>query len=350
MVPPGEAGYRWPAEWEPQASMWLAWPHDPHTWVLGVEEAEASYLEMIDALAPHQRADLLVPDETTAARVRALLDERDVQAYRVHVVDYADSWLRDTGPTFLVHPTEALVGVDWRFNAWGGKYETLLRDDRLARIVCELAGVSRYRVETVMEGGAIDSNGFGSVLTTEQSLLHPNRGGERDHQGMEELLGDVLGAENVLWLGEGIVGDDTDGHVDDIARFVDRSTVVAATEPDPNRDNHRICQANLDRLTTMTDERGKPLEVIELPLPAPMEAEGVRVPATYTNFTIANGTVLLPVYQDPQDEATVEVFQDLFPDRVIAPIPARALVAGFGACHCLTQQQPQEKPHQRMDE
>lgn len=338
---PASLGYRMPAEWEPQASTWLAWPHDPLTWVQGIDVAEEAYLAMLHALTPSQPVDLLVTDARMRDRVADRLQEEGIVNVRLHPADHADSWLRDTGPTFLTHRTsDALAAVNWRFNAWGGKYDTLLRDDRLGGVIAELAGARRFDVRAVMEGGSFEVNGAGTVLTTEQCLLNPNRNPSLDREALERLLCDHLGAEKVLWLGEGIAGDDTDGHVDDIARFVDPRTVVACVEPDASDPNHAPLAENLARLARMTDQDGRPLRVVELPMPSPVGDDEGRVPASYANFLVANEVVLLPTYDDPNDARARAILEKVFPGRRVVGVPSRPLIFGMGACHCLSQQQP----------
>ena len=332
---------RMPAEWEPQEAVWLAWPHDPLTWVAGIEAAEDAYISMVRALADVVRVDLLVTDARMEQRVAERLTDEAIAGVRLHVADHQDSWLRDTGPTF-VHDlaSHTLVGLDWRFNAWGNKYDTLLRDDRLAHVITEAAGVDRERIDVVLEGGAIEVNGVGTVLTTEQCLLNPNRNPELDRPAIEAILARTLGAPHVIWLGDGVEGDDTDGHIDDIARFVGPRTVVTAIEEDPSHPNHAPLAENAKRLAKATDQAGDPLEVIELPMPTTIEWEGQPVPSSYANFLISNGVVLLPVFDDPADARARRVLQRCLPKHRIVPIDARALVVGMGACHCLSQQQP----------
>lgn len=330
-----------PAEWAPHEATWLAWPRDPLTWVAGIEAAEQAFLAMTQALVPGERVDLLVHDPPQRDHVQALLKERGIDGVHLHVAGHVDSWVRDYGPTFVIDDAGRQLGaVDWTFDAWGGKYEALEADDRLGAWIAEAADARRFRVDAVMEGGGIDVDGQGTVLTTEQCLLNDNRNPALSREAIERLLVDHLSVETVLWLGDGIVGDDTDGHVDDVARFVAPGTVVACVEPDQSSPNHAPLQDNLDRLSTMTDARGRPLEVVELPMPAPVLWEGEPLPASYANFYVGDQTVLVPTYDDPADGEAVELIGDLFQEREIQAIPATDLIVGMGACHCLTQQQP----------
>ncbi len=338
---PADQGFTMPAEWAPHEATWLAWPRDPLTWVAGIEAAEQAFLAMVEALAPGERVEILVHDADQRERVEGLLAKRGIAGPRLHVVRHVDSWVRDYGPTFVIDEADGRLGaIDWTFDAWGGKYDALKADDRLGAWIAEAAGAERFRVDAVMEGGSIDVDGQGTLLTTEQCLLNDNRNPELTREEIERLLADHVGARTVLWLGKGIVGDDTDGHVDDIARFVATGKVVACSEEDPTSPNHEPLQANLDRLSTMTDARGRSLEVIELPMPAPVTWEGDPVPASYANFYIGEEAVLVPIYDDPSDTAALELLEDLLPERRVAPIPAQDLIVGMGACHCLTQQQP----------
>lgn len=354
---PAAEGYRLPPEWAPHEATWLAWPHDPHTWVAGIDAAEDAYLSMVTALAPGERIELLVPDTETKKRVQRRLFQQglDVTTWtatedtevddeglvRLHVVDYTDSWVRDTGPMVLTREDGARLALDWRFDAWGGKYEAHKRDDRLARLLAQRAGLEVRRVSTVLEGGAVDVDGAGRAVTTEACLLDPARGQDRTRDGMTRLLETHLGVETVLWLGEGIAGDDTDGHVDALARFVAPGHLVVCEETDPTARNHPALADNLDRLATYQDE-DPDLEITRLPMPEPVNWEGHRRPASYANFYIGNDVVLLPTYDDPADETARDVLADAFPERRIVPIEAEPLIVGYGACHCLTQQLPAE--------
>jgi agmatine deiminase len=230
--------------------------------------------------------------------------------------------------------------VDCEYNAWGGKYPPWDLDAQVAAHMAELLGVPRFAGDFVLEGGSVDVNGAGALLTTEQCLLNPNRNPSLDQAEIEQRLRRLLGVEQIIWLGDGIVGDDTDGHVDDLCRFVGPRTVVTVTESDPADDNYRALAENLERLRAVRLADGQGLEIIELPMPAPLSIGGQRVPASYANFYIANRAVLLPVFDDPQDEIAARRLQACFPDRRVVPIDCRDLVWGLGAIHCLTQQVP----------
>jgi len=338
---PRALGYRWPAEWEPHRATWLAWPHNPETWPGRLEAAEAAYLEMVRALQGQELVCINVPDPRTRDRVQAQLAKSGLEAgVELLVVPTDDAWIRDHGPIFLQGPGGALAAADFRFDAWGGKYPPWDRDDAVPRAIAGLRGLHRFEADFVLEGGSVDGDGEGTLLTTESCLLNPNREPGRTREGMETRLHDWLGAERVLWLGDGIAGDDTDGHVDDIARFVAPATVVAVEEPDPSDPNHAVLEANLRRLRAMRDARGRSLAVVGLPMPPPRVVDGVRRPASYANFYLANARALVPVFDAPSDARALDVLRELLPGREVVPIPAGDLVVGLGAVHCLTQQEP----------
>jgi agmatine deiminase len=382
---PAALGYRMPAEWHRHAATWLTWPKDPVTWPDRVAQVQTIFVRMMELLAEHEVVDLLVDDEATQQAVRQRLTWPQASNVRVHVVPTVDSWIRDYGPNFLVRSgsgavragsraqerggrgAQAREGSDaqeregiaaqepegraqenarvaynhWGFNAWGGKYETLMADARVPTLLAPLLeGMTRFEPGLILEGGSIDVNGAGIVLTTEQCLLNQNRNPQMGRLGIERALREYLGVHQVLWLGEGVAGDDTDGHIDDIARFVSAETIVCALEEDPADANYHPLQDNLQRLKLARDSSGRPFRIVTLPMPGPVLAGGEPLPASYANFYIANGVVLLPVYGHANDRRAVDVLQPLFPDRPVVPINCEPLVWGMGAIHCVTQQQP----------
>jgi agmatine deiminase len=344
---PSELGFRMPAEWQPHHSTWLTWPKDPETWPDRVPQVEEIYLQMIAALTPHESVDLLVDDEETERVIRGRCTAAAASRIRFHQIQTVDSWIRDYGPNFLVGPNSEGAFNDWVFNAWGNKYEELKKDDSVPRRLESFLKMKRFAPGIVLEGGSIEVNGAGCVLTTEQCLLNPNRNPQLSSDEIEQFLKDYLGVTKVLWLGEGIVGDDTDGHIDDIARFVATDTIVCAVEEDPADANYEILQDNLARLRSMTDANGKPFEIVTLPMPGIVGGSSTgtrdleRLPASYANFYIANNVVLAPVFGHANDERAVDTLQRLFPTRQIVPINCEPLVWGMGTIHCVTQQQPQ---------
>jgi agmatine deiminase len=337
---PRELGFHMPAEWHPHAATWLAWPKDPETFIDRVPQAERAFLQIIAALAPHEAVNLLVDDETTERTVRARFDFDGAENVRLIRLATIDSWIRDYGPNFLINDRGSLAYNDWIFNAWGSKYEELKRDNAIPKQLESILRVPRFEPGIVLEGGAIDVNGAGCVLTTEQCLLNPNRNPHLSRNEIETYLADYLNAHKVIWLGEGIVGDDTDGHIDDIARFVNERTIVCALEEDPADPNHELLHDNLQRLRRATDDQDRPFRVVTLPMPGIIEGRQGRLPASYANFLIANSVVLAPVFGHANDTRAVSILQSLFPTRRVAPIRAEDLVWGMGTIHCLSQQQP----------
>jgi agmatine deiminase len=373
MPTPSEFGYHMPAEWHRHTATWLAWPKDPETWPARVPQVQEIFLQMMTALAPHEIVNLLVNDEATEQSVRARCVFPGAENIRIHQIPTVDSWIRDYGPNFLVsdklqlvadlgkkpfpdpddklkfigHQIEsALAYNDWIFNAWGNKYEELKQDDSIPARLESLLKLPRFQPGIVMEGGSIEVNGAGCVLTTEQCLLNPNRNPDLSKGDIEQYLKDYLGVRKVLWLGEGIVGDDTDGHIDDIARFVSPNVIACAGEEDPEDANYKLLQENLERLQKMTDANGRPFEVVTLPMPGVVGGTSTdnrnldRLPASYANFYIANNVVLAPIFGHANDAGALETLQSLFKDRRVVGINCEPLVWGMGTIHCVTQQQP----------
>lgn len=336
---PAARGFRMPAEWAPHAATWITWPHYEGTWPGKLEAIEPVYVEMVRALREGEHVHVNVLDEERRARVAERLRREGLLGnVTLHVRPTDNEWIRDYGAIFVTNGRERLA-TDWRFTNWGGKYPNHALNNEVPAYMAEVAGTERVGYDLVLEGGSIDVNGEGLLLTTESCLLHPNRNPERSREEIEQALRDALGVTEILWLGDGIAGDDTDGHVDDLTRFVAPDTVVTVVEPDPADVNHEPLRENLERLRAMRPAGG-PLRVIELPMPRPVEHEGERLPASYANFYIGNAAVLLPVFDDPADAVAQERLQAVFPDRRVVPVLARDLVWGFGAFHCLTQQEP----------
>ncbi|MFH1024343.1 MAG: agmatine deiminase family protein [Planctomycetota bacterium] len=334
-----------PAEWHRHDATWLVWPHVTAAWDEGLlGDVESSYVDMIRALVPGEAVRLLVADEAMERRAALRIRSGGVSPDRVvfHRIPTMDSWIRDYGPTFVIRPgADKPVGmVHWRFNAWGNKYPDVVRDGGVPRVIADALRIPRFEPGIVLEGGSIEVNGAGDVLVTEQCLLHANRNPALSRIDIEGVLRDSLGVRNVLWLGEGVAGDDTDGHVDDVARFVNPTTVVCAVEENPADENHKPLRENFRRLRAMRGGEGRPLEVVPLPTPGRVELGGRRLPASYANFFIANAAVLVPFFGHPNDDKALGILKRFFPDRRVTGIPARAMVAGNGSVHCLSQQQP----------
>jgi len=343
---PSRLGYRMPAEWEPHAGTWLTWPRPEGISFPGkYEPVPDVYAEFIRHLVAVEHVHINVWNRDKEAWVAGLLRDRGVPLDRVrfHHFPAYEPWCRDHGPIFLVRgegPSRERAVVDWDYNAWGGKYPPYELDDAVPRHVAGLRGLPLFRPGIVMEGGALDVNGRGTLLTTESCLLNPNRNPSLDRAGIERCLCDYLGVTKILWLGDGIEGDDTDGHVDDLTRFVDPTTVVTIVEEDPLDPNHGRLAENSRRLATMTDQDGTPLRVVELPCPGRIENDGQRLPASYANFYIANGTVLVPTFRHPNDARAVGILQSVFPDRRVVGIDSTELIWGLGSFHCISQQEP----------
>ena len=343
---PTSPGYRWPAEWEPHQATWLAWPHNPETWPGRLERALDGFAAIVSALHGREHVHILVSDEAMEDAARRRLAGVGVDADRG--VDFPriptnDAWLRDSGPIFVVRETAAgreRAALDFRFDSWGGRYPPWDLDDAVARRIAPHCGAPRFESDFVLEGGSIDGNGRGVVLTTESCLLNPNRGSGRSRDLMEARLRSWLGATHVLWLSGGIAGDDTDGHVDDVARFVEAGTVAAATAERSDDVDYAPLAENLRRLRGMRDQDGKPLSVIELPMPPTHTVEGLRCPASYANFYLANGVALVPTFGAESDVRALAILREVWNERDVVGIPCENLVLGLGAVHCLSQQEP----------
>jgi len=339
---PATQGFSMPAEWSRHESTWLSWPKNPLTFPPEtIAKVEAAYVEMVEALARGERVDILVDDDRTEERVRRMLSAKNVA---FHQIRSADVWMRDYGPIFVTQVEGRRRGVaatKWKFNAWGSKYDDLLPDDATGLEVARSTGLRIFETGVVLEGGSIDVNGRGALLTTEQCLLNKNRNPALGKPQLERLLHDYLGATSVVWLRSGVAGDDTDGHVDDIARFVDENTVVCMTERDPRDENHKPLEEDQAILSRHEDDKGRRLEVVPIEMPRAVGGDGGRLPASYANFYIGNSVVLVPVFGDAKrDSAALETLSDFFHGRKAVPVDCRALVFGFGGIHCVTQQQP----------
>jgi len=352
---PAALGYHWPAEWEPQTSVWLSWPRNPKTWPDHFEPVPAEFAQFVRLLAEYEPVNILAGGNEVMSQARCLVG--DLKNVTLHDIPTNDAWCRDHGPTFLsanlqsaiCNPQSATPSpqplapalVDWDYNAWGNKYPPFDLDNQVPRRIAELQNRRRFVPGIILEGGAIDGNGRGCILTTKSCLLNPNRNPQLSQADVERYLRDYLGAKKTLWLTGGeIAGDDTDGHIDQIARFVNTTTVVVSICDDKNDDNYEPSQQNLRELTEMTDQDGHPLEIIPLRLPRPLFCDGQRLPAGYCNFLIANGVVIVPQFGDPTDEAAVKILQPLFPDRDVRLSPSLNLIWGLGSFHCLSQQEP----------
>jgi agmatine deiminase len=337
-----------PAEWEPHAATWLAWPHNENDWPGKFEPIKWVYAEIARALTRHETVNLVVSDPGAADEAGDMLTRAGADMGRVKLWSRATdrSWVRDSGPIFVRDAAGQKVALDWRFNAWA-KYDNWTEDDRLPEFVAETLGVRRVQPvhdghRVVLEGGSIDVNGAGLLLTTEECLQSKTqeRNPPMSRADYEAVFAKYLGIKKVLWLGEGIVGDDTHGHVDDLARFVNERTVVVVAEANESDENYERLRENRARLESMTDADGHKLEVVPLPMPRPLVFDGVRLPASYANFYVANGTVIVPTFNDPADRVALGTLAELFPGREVVGIHCVDLVWGLGTLHCMTQQEP----------
>jgi agmatine deiminase len=328
-----------PAEWELHAATWLSWPHNRDSWPGQFEPVPGIWAELVRVLSEAEPVHILAGGLAVMNEARQMVGH--LPRVTLHDIPTNDAWTRDHGPTFLVGQAGSEPAlIHWGYNAWGGKYPPFDQDQQVPRHIAELLGLHRFEPGIVLEGGAIDVNGSGSVLTTEQCLLNPNRNGEMSRERIERYLADYCAVRHVIWLGGGIVGDDTDGHIDELARFVAQRTVVAALEDDPRDANFEPLRDNLARLRAAHDEQGRPLEVVTLPMPRPVFFGEHRLPASYMNFYIANGLVLVPQFDQPGDAIALDALAKLFPGRRIVGLRAVELAWGLGAFHCITQQQP----------
>jgi agmatine deiminase len=340
---PADRGYRMPAEWAAHEATWLSWPHNRDSWPGVFERVEPAMVEFVRALAECEPVYVNVLGAEHERHVRNLL-ARTVAPERLRLFRFPtnDAWARDHGAIFVTRAgsEEPRLAVDFDYNAWGGKYPPFDLDREIGRQMAEALGVPRYaKPGIVLEGGSIEVNGEGALLTTEQCLLNPNRNPTLTRPEIERLLRDSFGVTEILWLGDGIEGDDTDGHIDDLTRFVAPRTVVTVVEPNRADPNHAPLAANRQLLDTLT-VAGRPLEVVELPMPEPQYLDDQRLPASYANFYVANGAVLVPTFGCAADDAACATLRDLFPQRRVVPVDCRVLIAGLGALHCLTQQVP----------
>lgn len=337
-----ELGFTMPAEWQPHTAIWLAWPYDPTTFPDRVERVEQTYVQIVKEIHESEEVNLFVIDEPTKKKATAMFKAAGIDLSRVHIYvsDYADVWFRDYGPIFVKNPRHELAMIHWDFNSWGEKYETLLKDKEIPDVINKDMGLRCFKPGIVLEGGSIDVNGEGTLLTTEQCLLNSNRNPHLNKQKIEQYLSEYLGVSHFIWLKRGILGDDTDGHIDDLARFVNPTTIVCAYEDDPNDPDYEALKENYELLTKSVDQDGNPLTIIKLPMPKVESDEGYRLPASYTNFYIGNTKVLVPVFDHPNDQKALAILQELFPTRKVVGICCKDLVYGFGTLHCISQQQP----------
>lgn len=336
MTTPVAEGLCMPGEWERHTRCWMAWPCRPETWPEdSFDAATAAYAEVARAIARFEPLTMVCdPADVTDASLAC------GAGIEILPLPISDSWIRDTGPSFVRNGQGALAGVHWRFNAWGGNYDDCAKDQEVGRLLLEHLGLPRIAAPLVMEGGSFHVDGEGTLITTEQCLLNRNRNPNLGKAEIEALLKAHLGVSSVIWLGEGYQDDETDGHIDEIALFVRPGVVMAITTDDPGDANFKAFQDNLDRLKRARDARGRELEVIPVRQPARRDENGVRLTLSYTNLYIANGGIVMPAFEDPADDEAYRTVRRAFPDREVVQIPALDIVRGGGGIHCITQQQP----------
>jgi agmatine deiminase len=340
---PAELGYRLPAEWEPHAATWLAWPHRRATWLGDFAAIPQVFASVARLLSLHEPVRIVAAGEPLAEARRHLAGIPNIAFAEIAT---NDSWLRDTGPVFVVRDADAQgeathrAAVCWNWNAWGGKYPPWDADARVARAIADRLGLPVFSPGVVLEGGAIETDGAGTLLVNERCVVDERRNSGLDRVAIERVLRDFLGVTTVLWVGGELAGDDTDGHIDQLARFVAPGRVVAARQPDSLDPNHGSLETNLERLRSLHDAAGRRLEVISIDVPARFAFEGTQLPASHMNYLVANGVVAVPVFGGPTDEPALRRLEALFPGRRIAPVDCRELVRGRGALHCITRDEP----------
>jgi len=344
---PKSLGYSMPAEWEKHDATWLAWPHDSVTFPRRVKKVEETYVQMILALHKNEFVNLFVTDLQAKERVTKLLKQKGVDLQRInfYLWDYADVWFRDYGPIFVLNKEEKQIAfVHWIFNAWGGKYTDLIKDTQIPTIISNQLQLNNFKAGVVLEGGSVDVNGKGTLLTTEQCLLNSNRNPHLSKDEIVRFLINYFGVNHIIWLKSGVVGDDTDGHIDNLARFVNPRTVLCAYEKDVSDENHSRLRENYEILLQSTDQDGKKLKVIKVPMPPAIRThvrgKKTKLPASYLNFYVANKMVLVPTFGHKNDRKALRIIQDVFSGRKVIGIDCRDLIYGMGAIHCIMQQQP----------
>ena len=327
-----------PAEWETHEATWLSWPKNTTTFPPDIlPDVERTYVKMVESLATGEKVIVLVDDANTESKVRTMLQSK----YNVffQMIKSVDVWMRDYGPIFVKKDSKVAL-TKWIFNAWGNKYDDLLPDNEAGLKIAKSTGLQIFEPGIVLEGGSIDVNGKGTLLTTKQCLLNQNRNPKLNHEEIGWHLKEFLGATNIIWLDSGIEGDDTDGHVDDTARFVNEGTVIAMSEDDSSDVNHQALRNNYDSLGNARDQDGQRLNVVEVQMPGKFVSNESRLPASYANFYIGNSVVLVPTFDDPMDGRALETISKFFRERKVLGINCTSLVWGFGSIHCVTQQQP----------
>ena len=341
---PKEEGYYFPAEFAKHDATWLSWPHKEASWPGKIDSIYPVYAEFIKLLAEGEKVNINVVDEGMKQKALKHLQQTTADLNNVEFFMHPtnDAWCRDHGPALLINPDAAQkkIIVDWGYNAWGGKYPPFDLDDNIPTLIARHYDIPVLYPGIVMEGGSVDFNGKGTVLTTTSCLLNDNRNPQLNQSQIEAYLRNYYGVDNILWLGDGIVGDDTDGHIDDLTRFVNETTVVTAVEEDKQDENYSVLKDIVKSLNTFRLENGKQLNVVELPMPSAVVHEGMRLPASYANFYIGNKYVIVPTFRDKNDDRALDILQTCFRDRKVVGLDSVDIIWGLGSFHCLSQQEP----------
>jgi agmatine deiminase len=341
---PNQLGYYFPAEFAPQSAMWLSWPHKEASWPGKIESIYPVYAQFISLVSQAQLVNINVAGEAMRTRALTYIQAAKAKMENVHFFFHPtnDAWCRDHGPAFLINRAaeQKKVIVDWGYNAWGGKYPPYDLDDVIPTRIAQHYDIPVFHPGIIMEGGSVEFNGRGTVLTTTSCLLNENRNPHLGQKDIEKFLIEYYGVNHVLWLGDGIVGDDTDGHIDDITRFVNEDTVVTVVEENRSDDNYAPLQENLQELKKLRLQDGKQINIVELPMPSPVIHDDMRLPASYANFYISNQYVIVPTFRDKNDERALEILQKCFVTREVVGLDSVDIIWGLGSFHCLSQQEP----------
>lgn len=342
---PRQLGYYFPAEFAPQAATWLSWPHKEASWPGKIDTIFPFYAQFVKELAKAQKVNINVNDAAMKNFALGHLQNAGVDLNKVEFFMHPtnDAWCRDHGPAFLINPDAAehkKIIVDWGYNAWGNKYPPYELDDIIPSLIADAYNIPVFHPGIVMEGGSVEFNGNGTILTSTSCLLNPNRNPQLSQEQIESYLHHYYGADQILWVSEGIVGDDTDGHIDDTVRFVNEDTVLTVVEENKHDDNYALLQTNLKELKEMRLLNGKQLNIIELPMPSAVVYEDQRLPASYANFYICNAAVVVPTFRCKNDDKALKIIQGCFPSRQVVGIDSTDIIWGLGSFHCLSQQEP----------
>lgn len=341
---PKSLGYFFPAEFATQRAIWLSWPHNKNSWPGKINSIFPSYAKFVKEITLGQLCCINVVNSEMQIFAETLLRNEDVDMTKVEFYMHPtnDAWCRDHGPAFLINrdPSKPKVIVNWDHNAWGGKYPPYDLDTQIPLKIASSLGLESFSPGIIMEGGSVEFNGKGTIMTSTACLLNENRNPHLNQSQIEEYLMEYYGADQILWVDEGIIGDDTDGHIDDTVRFVNEDTVITVIEENKNDENYELLQHNLKQLKSMRLLNGKQLNIIELPMPDYLEYDGQRLPASYANFLITNRSVIVPVFNSSKDDKALDIIQAAFPDRIVTGIDSEDIIWGLGSFHCLSQQEP----------